>query len=65
MSTVKAKDLRGYRIGKEIVCFDCSIDPERITEEESENLTEKDCITAQEIEDKGGQWFCDRCKKRL
>lgn len=59
MSMIDNEDVRGYRIGQEIVC------PECITEEESDKIKEKDVITTKEIEDSDKEWFCDRCGIRL
>ncbi len=59
MSMIDNEDVRGYRIGKEIVC------PECITEEEQDKITEKDVIITKEIEDSDKQWFCDRSGEQL
>ncbi len=53
------KDMAACRIGNEIVCDEC------ITDEESQNLTQDEIITQDEIENDDGFFFCDRCKYRI
>jgi len=55
MGIVKSDDIRGYRIGGEIVCL------EGITKEEKKELTEEDFILVDEVERTDDLYFCDRC----
>lgn len=57
MGIINGEDIRGYRIGGELVCCDC------ITNAEDNAITEEDVLT--EAEDSEILLFCDRCKKRL
>ena len=59
MSIIEDEEIRGVRIGKEIVCFIC------ITDEEDTEIEEKDFITTEEIENTNKKWFCARCGIRL
>lgn len=59
MSVIEKDDMRGYRIGEEIICVDC------LTGKEDAELRQDQIITTADIENEEKSCFCDRCKKRL
>lgn len=59
MSIVENEDIKGFRIGEEIVCWNC------LTDEETHNLSEDWAIKIDELDQIEKTFFCDRCKKRL
>lgn len=59
MGVYENEDIRGAYIEEEVVCMDC------LTDEERNDLKEKDLITTEYIEDQDKTFFCDRCGKEL
>lgn len=59
MSILENQDIQGFRIGEEIVCWNC------LTDEETDNLSEDKAIMIDELDQTEKTFFCNRCKKRL
>ena len=57
---IELENIKGYRFNNEIVCVNC------ITVEETDNSTQNEIITTDEIENNSeANYYCDRCKELL
>lgn len=59
MGIIKQEDIRGYRIGEQMVCQECT------EKDELKDLKQSEIIEAHEIENSDDHYFCDRCEKEL
>ena len=58
MRSIKGEDVRGYRIAETFICKDC------VDEYEVKGI-EREHILIESIMDKGADYICSRCKRRI
>lgn len=59
MGMVKNEDIKGYRVGEDVVCPDC------MKPEEIRAIKQNELILLRELEDQENIYWCDRCGKLI